>query len=407
MPPYTTFARVVVYRGAPGRLYRLGLILATSIIPFHLALTKGHLRHERPTGRFFARLEHAKGMSIGCSDDVVASGEQCQHHDWLHTVEATGGSQAEIHVTTFVQERIQERVCDTGVPRGSPRSCPEKMDLDSLWRHVEQREYYVASPETFNILVEHSIGGVGPPVSGAVLSQNWTKGKLRPLSVAYPSAADDSVQFFSWSTGRDTRGKISLSRLLALAGVALTDPHPDSESGRSFRRTGVQVNVVAATSNLWRDIALFNIFGWFTPGKVRSLWQPTWHPVSEGVRKIRTEPLPAGPNGAARRIMRRAYGVRIVFHEYNLIGEWDTLTFLTYVVAALTFLTMPWNAVEALIDAMPALATRVGPNGYIGRFVHRWCSSTQQLFTSDERRSVSSPPPNCRESSVRARRGSD
>jgi len=347
---YQTYRRVNV-EGGIGRFYYISLLAIVLVIILHMCGTnKSHLYFEDELdGAVWARLRQPPKGDLQCSPDTV--GAICDYWDWLESFES-GAS--ETFITTFVQEKLQRRAC----PRMNA-SCSQNM-----WQDDGEIEFYVASPEDFELVLEHHIiENVqnkhfeihSSHAEGILLPNDYPPMAFTPTGLLY----EPSHALKTFPNG--TRDVTPLRELLGAAGVSLTDPVCESCGdqsiqglGRSLRRWGVHLDVTLVYSNMW-----YNLCPWFRTGPARYAYIVRYVPMPEGVRIIKTLPsspyFPETAGNGETRVVRRSYGIEIHYHQAGLLGVSSGVSILAFIIGSITLLGVPWTLSEFYVSLAPLL----------------------------------------------------
>eukprot|EP01006_Ploeotia_vitrea_P020231 TRINITY_DN52506_c0_g1_i1.p1 TRINITY_DN52506_c0_g1~~TRINITY_DN52506_c0_g1_i1.p1 ORF type:complete len:375 (-),score=20.28 TRINITY_DN52506_c0_g1_i1:196-1320(-) len=352
MATYTTYCRYVVSGGFISSLYYYLLLAVLLLILVQTVLARDFLFLDRNLrGNVFARLQQPKGVELICPPEVVAQNKRCEVWDWLESVESNA---KRIFITTYVQEKLQGRrksQCD----RKTHQSCK------TVWQDLNSTEFYISSPERFNIVLEHRVRST---VMGHVyaIDDGQVPGVLMPPNVV-PSEVWDNTPEASVQFGNGSRDFVTIDKLLASAGVNLQ--YYDSRYGEglewSLRKWGVELDLTIHYTNIQLDP--WKPATWFKPSTPQYAYTVKHVPVDTGVRLIHTYKQTASccefhgdqSDISETRVIRRRYGIQVTFAQSGVVG-WVTVgAAIGSLVTILTMLGIPWTLAELYLSAMPNL----------------------------------------------------
>eukprot|EP00933_Yihiella_yeosuensis_P069454 TRINITY_DN7600_c1_g2_i2.p1 TRINITY_DN7600_c1_g2~~TRINITY_DN7600_c1_g2_i2.p1 ORF type:complete len:448 (-),score=46.08 TRINITY_DN7600_c1_g2_i2:75-1289(-) len=355
---YATYRRCTLNSKLLRYSYNTLTVILALYTLFNAIVSKEHLLQEELLNDhvLFSRIAESPLAKPRCSA-LNATG-LCVEWSWL---EAVDSSSDRLFLATWAQETLfvggprLQRLGDQTSDGGQRRTG---------WQRTANQSFYVAQPEVWDLLLEHRLASSmgtwsGQDLHGFLRRRQDLSEKVRD-HVMKGVPKDPKVQFGTALDQADRRVRISIGDLLASLDLELDQEcekcaayNVTGEAAR-LRRTGVELDVTLFYSNLWFDWE--SPSSWFLPSQDISFeLQVASRQPREGVRTIRTvgrsELLEQVPPGTAARVQRRTHGVRMFFHQRGVLGKFDIVTFIAFVVKSLTFLTIAWSVSELLVDA--------------------------------------------------------
>jgi len=283
-----------------------------------VVISKLHMARDRKVnGQFFLRLKDPQTERSCDPEQVLADNGVCEVWDWGEIL--VKESPEEYFITTYLDERLEKRAV---------KRTAQAAENETIWTSVTDRKVYIATPESFKVILEHEIYttshfnrefAVGSQsIPGRLLYKPRSGNIFRSLFWMNPPMF---LNFPKNDKVSDRRDRMLVSDILAAAGTSL-DAIPKVTVERNLskviwnnRRIGINLDFSVLCSNLFNS--------WFMAGNTNYEYSVRASEKEEGVRLFEIENLGERDSdpGFVYRLKRRKYGIRIRLRQEAAFGK--------------------------------------------------------------------------------------